>query len=186
MIFLLIPTFISSRPSGVGNNECEGTEWKPCPMIHGKKRRYWKHSQEKISSREVASNDKSHMQVMSRGQGTLYNTFTCVEAFYKRDHHLETKENLLHCLRIRVSLSAMVMQQQRQVPMLPHFHWKKNLCPFYHVLSPFVFFTRKCYSLYHKKVIFFNLTKEKHFPITHTEILCQSETIKVVKFLQIS
>lgn len=129
VIFLLIPTFISSGPSGVGNNECEGTEWKPCPMIHSKKRRYWKHSQEKISSKEVASNDKSHMQVMSRGQGTLYNNFTCVEAFYKRVHHLETKENLLHCLRIRVSLSAMVMQQQRQVPMLPHFHWKKkNLC----------------------------------------------------------
>lgn len=128
------------------------------------------------------------MQVMSRGQGTLYNNFTCVEAFYKRVHHLETKENLLHCLRIRVSLSAMVMQQQRQVPMLPHFHWKKKIyvsfLPCF--ISLCILYKKMFFSLSQKKVVFFNLTKEKHFPITHTKILCQSETIKVVKFLQIS
>lgn len=42
------------------------------------------------------------------------------------------------------------------------------------------------YSLVQNEMYFFNLTKEKHFPLTQAEFLCELETIKVGKLLQIS
>lgn len=39
-VFLMILTYVSSRPSGVGNDESEDTKCKLCPMIHGKKKRH--------------------------------------------------------------------------------------------------------------------------------------------------
>lgn len=72
----MILTYVSSGSSGIRNVEREGTEHRLCPGIHGKKKT--------SLIKKTPSRDKYQVQVMSRGQDTLYDFLMCVVAIYKR------------------------------------------------------------------------------------------------------
>lgn len=73
-------TYISRGPSRDGNDQSEGTECELCPMMHGRKKRYWKYPYEKkikSSTQEASSDKKSYARNDQRTRHTVWYFYMC-------------------------------------------------------------------------------------------------------------